>query len=350
MTGTPPLFAETPGAAKFTPRPTREPTPAADLLSDLLRVVRLAGSVFFKADYGAPFTVSSDGRAAVEEMLGGSRPRHISVFHLVAEGQCWLDRPGYERVLLSKGDVMMLPFGGYHELGNGAGAPVVNAASLIAQLREGVMTAVARHGGDGDQTTVVCGFVQSGDLFFNPVFRDLPSLLIERTAQEPVTSLLATTVRQLLTEAEALRPGGREMLSRMMEMLFFEMVRRYVGRLPKGSLGWLGALADPLVSRSLHIMHADPMRDWTVEQIAAAAGASRSVLAERFKSVLGQPPMQYLAGWRLQLATNLLRDSSRTIAEVAGEVGYESEAAFNRAFKRHLGMPPGAWRQSQVAA
>ncbi len=345
MIGTPPLLTETPGASGHTPGLT----PASDLLSDLLRVVRLAGSVFFKADYGAPFGVSSDGRLTVEDLLGGTRPRHITVFHLVAEGRCWLDRPGYERVLLSKGDVMMLPFGDYHALGNGD-APVVPAASLVAHSREGVMTAVARHGGDGELTTIVCGYVQSGDLFFNPVFRDLPSLLIERTAQEPVTSLLATTVRQLLTEVDALRPGSREMLGRMMEMLFFEMVRRYVSSLPKGSLGWLGALADPLVSRSLHVLHADPMRDWTVEQLAAAAGTSRSVLAERFKAVLGQPPIQYLAGWRLQLATNLLRDASRSIAEIAGEVGYESEAAFNRAFKRHLGMPPGAWRQNHLAA
>ena len=127
-----------------------------------------------------------------------------------------------------------------------------------------------------------------------------PSLLIERTSREPVTSLLATTVRQLLTEVDALRPGSREMLGRMMEMLFFEMLRRYVGTLPKGgALGWLGALGDPLVSRSLQVIHADPMRSWTVEQIATASGTSRSVLAERFKAVLGQPPMQYVAGWRL---------------------------------------------------
>ncbi len=340
MTGTPPLLTETPGADRL--------TPASDVLSDLLRVVRLTGSVFFKADYGAPFAIGSDGRATVVELLGGQRPRHITVFHLVAEGQCWLDRRGYERVLLSKGDVMMLPFGDYHELGNGE-APVIAASGLAVQTREGV--AMPKHvGGEGERTTIVCGFVQSGDLFFNPVFRDLPSLLIERTAREPVTSLLATTVRQLLTEVDALRPGSREMLGRMMEMLFFEMVRRYVGGLPRGAAGWLGALTDPLVSRSLQVIHADPMRDWTVEQIAAASGTSRSVLAERFKSVLGQPPMQYLAGWRLQLATNLLRDASRSIAEVAGEVGYESEAAFNRAFKRHLGMPPGAWRQNHAAA
>jgi AraC-like DNA-binding protein len=340
MIGTPPLLSETPEAEGL--------TPASDVLSDVLRVVRLSGSVFFKAECGAPFAISSEGCTMVERALGGVRPRHITVFHLVAEGQCWLDRQGYERVLLAKGDVMMLPFGDYHELGNGA-APVIAASSLAVQSLEGVM--MPKHvGGGGDLTTIVCGFVQSGDLFFNPVFRDLPSLLIERTSQEPVTSLLATTVRQLLTEVDALRPGSRDMLGRMMELLFFEMVRRYVGSLPQGTLGWLGALGDPLVSRSLQTMHADPMRCWTVEQLAAAAGTSRSVLAERFKAVLGQPPMQYLAGWRLQLAANLLRDATRSIAEVAGEVGYESEAAFNRAFKRHLGMPPGAWRQNHMAA
>lgn len=340
MTGTPPLLIETPNAGAL--------THADDLLSDLLRVVRLSGSVFFKAECGAPFVLGSEGCTLVERLLGGLRPRHITVFHLVAEGKCWLDRPGYERVLLEKGDVMMLPFGDYHELGSGE-APVVAASSLAMQLREGVMMPM-RHGGDGERTTLVCGFVQSGDLFFNPVFRDLPSLLVERTAQEPVTSLLASTVRQLLAEVDALRPGSREMLGRMMEMLFFEMVRRYIGNLPAGAQGWLGALSDPLVGRTLQLIHADPMRDWTVDQLAAAAGTSRSVLAERFKAVLGQPPMHYLAGWRLQLATNLLRDVTRTIADVAGAVGYESEAAFNRAFKRHLGVPPGVWRQNHVAA
>ncbi|HEY4163721.1 MAG TPA: AraC family transcriptional regulator [Dongiaceae bacterium] len=340
MLGAPPLLTET---------PTSDPkAPASDLLSDLLRVVRLAGSVFWKADFGAPFAVASTGRT-IERLLSNARPRHVTAFHLITHGRCWLDRPGHGRIALSQGDIVMLPFGDYHELGNGD-APIVPTTELVeAQAKEGVITSM-RHGGDGESTTIVCGFVQSGDLFFNPVFRSLPRLFVEHTAGEPVTSLLATTVRQLLTEVDLLRPGSREMLGRMMEMLFFEMLRRYAEQLPLGSIGWLGALADPIVGRALQRLHAEPMRSWTVEQLAAEVGTSRSVLADRFKSILGQPPMQYLAGWRLQLATNLLRDGSRSIAEVAGEVGYESEAAFNRAFKRHLGVPPGAWRENLPGA
>jgi AraC-like DNA-binding protein len=241
----------------------------------------------------------------------------------------------------------MLPFGDYHELRNGDAAVVPSADLVQAQAKEiGVVTAL-RHGGGGETTTVVCGFVHSGDLFFNPVFKRLPPLIVERTAGEPVTSLLASTVGHLLTEVDSRRPGSREMLGRMMEMLFFEMLRRYVARLPEGAIGWLGALADPIASRALQRLHAAPMQDWTVERLAAEVGTSRSVLAERFKAILGQPPMQYLAGWRLQLAGALLREGSRSVAEVAGEVGYDSEAAFSRAFKRHLGAPPGLWRQAK---
>ncbi len=333
-----------------TPKPFEIVTsPAADLLSDLLRVVRLTGSVFWKQQFGAPFAVGSCGGAGIPGLLGGSRPKHATAFHLVAEGRCWLDVPGRGRVELVQGDVMMLPFGDYHELGNGE-APVVPSKELVAaQSREGVCSA-GRHGGAGETTTIVCGFVQSGDLFFNPVFKDLPPLLVEHSAGEPMTSLLASTVRLLLTEVDSLQPGSREMLGRMMELLFFEMLRRHVGRLPAGSGGWLGAIADPITSRALQRLHADPMRDWTVEQLAAAAGTSRSVLAERFKAILGQPPMQYLAAWRLQLASSLLREGSRSLAEVACEVGYESEAAFSRAFKRHIGAPPGVWRQNHAMA
>ena len=194
------------------------------------------------------------------------------------------------------------------------------------------------------------GYVQSGDLFLNPIFREMPPLLIEHTEREPVTSLLASTVRQLLAEVETLRPGSREMLGRMMEMLFVEMLRRYVGRLPQGTTGWFGALADPMISRTLQAIHAAPTHDWTVEELAGLAGASRSVLADRFKSILGQPPMQYIASWRLQLATSMLRNGDRALAEIAADVGYESEAAFSRAFKRHLGLPPGAWRQQNLAS
>ena len=324
-------------------------TPKIDMLSDLLRMVRLSGSVFFKSEYGAPFAISAGSGAIVERLLGGKRPRNLAAFHLIAEGSCWVDCAGSGRIELKQGDVIMMPFGEMHTLGSGD-APVVPAADLVeAHTREGVITSL-RHGGDGPTTVVVCGFVQSGDVFSNPIFRGLPHMMVERTSEEPVTSLLASTVRQLLAEVETLQPGSREMLGRMMEVLFFEMLRRFVGRLPAGSIGWLGAVADPIVSRVLQRIHNEPMRDWTVEQLAAEVGSSRSVLAERFKAILGKPPIQYLAEWRVQLAGNLLSDGTRSIAEVACEVGYESEAAFSRAFKRHRGTSPGLWRQTQISS
>jgi AraC-like DNA-binding protein len=323
-------------------------TPKIDMLSDLLRMVRLSGSVFFKSEYGAPFAISAGSGAIVERVLGGKRPRNLAAFHLIAEGGCWIDCPDSGRIELKQGDIVMLPFGDEHVMGQGE-APIVPATELVAaHSREGVVTAM-RHGGAGETTTIVCGFVQSGDVFSSPIFRGLPRIMVERTADEPVTSLLASTVRQLLAEVEALQPGSREMLGRMMEVLFFEMLRRFVGRLPAGSIGWLGAVADPIVSRVLQRIHNEPMRDWTVEQLAAEVGSSRSVLAERFKAILGKPPIQYLAEWRVQLAGNLLSDGTRSIAEVACEVGYESEAAFSRAFKRHRGTSPGLWRQTQIS-
>jgi len=339
------LLTETPKAEPS--KGSAGATPVADLLSDLLHVVRISGSVWWKWGMGAPFAICATGRDSVERLLNCGRTRQITAFHMIAEGRCTIDRPGFPGTELTQGDIVMLPFGDYHELRNGD-APLVSAVDLVeAHAKEEGVVASIRHGGDGERTVIVCGFVHSGDLFFNPVFKTLPPLIVEHTASESVTTLLASTVRQLLSEVDSRRPGSREMLGRMMEMLFFEMLRRYAERLPSGSVGWLGALADPIAGRALQHLHAAPMRDWTVEQLAAEVGTSRSVLADRFKAILGQPPMQYLAGWRLQLATTMLRDGSRSIAEIACEVGYESEAAFNRAFKRHLGLPPGAWRETQ---
>jgi len=345
MIGAPDFMTETLKIAASEARPA----PAADTLSDLLQMVRLSGSVFFKSEFAAPFAITTSGQAIINRLFGGKSPSDLSGFHLVAEGRCWLDCPGSPRIELQQGDIVMFPFGDSHQLGNGE-APVVPVSALVeAQYREGVISTL-RHGGDGETTTIVCGFVQSGGLFSNPIFRGLPPVLVERTAEEPVTSLLASTVRQLLGEAETLRPGSREMLGRMMEVLFVEMLRRFVARVPAGSVGWLGAMADPTVSRALQRIHAEPMRDWTVEQLAAEVGSSRSVLSERFKTVLGKPPIQYLAEWRLQLAGNLLSDGGRSIADIACEVGYESQASFSRAFKRHLGTSPGVWRQARGKA
>ena len=318
-----------------------------DVLSDMLRVVRLTGSIFLKGSFGAPWAVASGGRRAVAHML---RPgaKHVTMFHMIVEGRCRIELPGCDPVILEAGDLILLPFGDRHIMSNGDALPV-EADDMIADLvAEGVMT--FKHGEGANHTNFVCGFVQSSDLFFNPVFGTLPPLIVERAGQEPVTSSLANSARLLLDEVEGLRPGSRELLGRLMEMLFVEMLRRYAARLTPETAGWLGALNDPVVGRALQAIHAKPMEDWTVESLALSVGASRSVLAERFKGTLGQPPMQYLSAWRLQLATEMLRESRRSIADIAAEIGYESEAAFNRAFKRHIGLPPGAWRDQAAGA
>lgn len=317
-----------------------------DVLSDVLKVVRLTGSIFLKGSFGVPWAVASSGRAIASMLQPGAK--HVTMFHMVADGRLEVELPGEDPVALEAGDLMLLPFGNRHILRQG-NAPVVEAEEICVDLKsEGV--GILKYGDGLERTQLVCGFVQSGDLFFNPVFRGLPPLIVEHTSKEPVTSLLANTARHLADEVAALRPGSRDMLGRLMEMLFVEMLRRYVARLAPEGAGWLGALNDPVVARALHVIHANPMEDWTVESLAMRAGTSRSVLAERFKATLGQPPMQYVSAWRLQLAMDMLRERRRSIAEIAAEVGYESEAAFNRAFKRHLGVPPGAWRDQAVTA
>jgi AraC-like DNA-binding protein len=345
MTGMPHLMPDSPS-------PLLRLRPQIDVLSDLLRSVRLSGSIYWKSIFSDPFAVYADENVPIVLMPGMS-PRHATVFHLIAEGECFLElpqRPDVEPVKLEQGDMVLLPFGCDHILRKGE-APVVKATdlSVCSPVEEGVFHTVAmQHGGEGEHTVLVCGYVQAGDLFHRPIFRDLPALLVESTSRMPVTSMLASTVKLLLSEVERLHPGSREMLSRIMENLFIEMLRAYIGRLPAGTPGWLGALADPLVSRALQFIHAEPRRDWTVDELASSSGTSRSVLSERFKATLGQPPIQYLHNWRLQLATVALCDNSRPLVDIAADAGYESVAAFSRAFKRSLGVPPGTWRQRNL--
>ena len=169
-------------------------------------------------------------------------------------------------------------------------------------------------------------------------------MLVEQTGNEKVGALMASTVREIISLVEAAAPGSQMMLGRMMELLFVEVLRRHVSRLPAGSKGWLASLNDPIVGRALALVHAEPARKWTADDLAREAGSSRTVLAERFKALLGRPPIDYVTSWRIQLAADRLRNGTDSIAGIAADVGYESEAAFNRAFKRETGLTPGRWR------
>lgn len=331
MSATPPSFAAT---------PDRSPS-GLDVLAETLRAVRLTGSVFLNARFSSPFGVVSPKQYDPGTPL--AHLRHISVFHLIAAGGCTLEIATGERRNVTSGDVLLLPFADAHKFWHG---DFVDMAFGPDIMRPGPVKGLwtVDHGGGGETLRMVCGFIESAELLFAPVFRSLPPLLVDRTGEDQVSSLITSTVRQILDLADAAAPGTELMLGRLMELLFVEVIRRYAARLPPGAKGWFAALSQPILGRALQAIHADPTRRWTVEELAREAGTSRTVLAERFNDVLGQAPIEYVTGWRMQLAAERLRTTRDPIPSIAADVGYESEASFNRAFKRVTGLTPGAWR------
>jgi len=340
MTETPPLFAETPA------RPGRTGG-SPDVLSEMLRAVRLTGSVFFRGSFTAPFAVVTPKRWDAGTPL--AHLRHISIFHLIVKGGCNIELASGTRREIQAGDVLLMPFADQHKFWNGEPRAIAYAPDLIAPGPiEGMV--MSHYGGGGEEMRVVCGFLESSEFLVMPVFRSLPELVVDRTDDDKVGALIASTVGEIVTLVEAAKPGSQVMLGRLMELLFVEVLRRHMVRLPAESTGWLAALNDSIVGRALTLVHADPARRWTAEDLARESGSSRTVLAERFNALLGKPPIEYVISWRIQLAAERLRGSRDGIAMIAADVGYESEAAFNRAFKRVTGVTPGRWRDEGSGA
>jgi AraC-like DNA-binding protein len=312
-----------------------------DVLAESLRAVRLTGSVFLDACFTAPFGIISPKRFDAHSPM--AHLRHVSVFHLIAEGECSVELASGERRNVSAGDILLMPFAEQHKFSNGRAleAPLADDVVRPGPLK-GMWT--INHGGGGQETRMVCGFLESSEFLLTPVFRTLPPLLVDCAEDDQVSALIKSTVGQILALTESAAPGSELMLGRLMELLFVEVLRRYATRLPASAKGWFAALNDPIVGRALQSVHADPGRRWTVEELAREAGSSRTVLAERFHEVLGQAPIEYITCWRMQLAAERIRAGSGSLAAIAADVGYDSEAAFNRAFKRVTGVTPGRWR------
>jgi AraC-like DNA-binding protein len=335
MIETPPSFADTPD------RPA-----AVDLLSEMLRAVRLNGSVFFSGSFTAPFRILSPKR--FDERTPLARLQHISIFHLVAQGRCTFQTATGQRRDIGPGDLLLMPFADAHKFWRGDATQTACVPDIVQPGSiEGMLT--VNYGGGGEETRLVCGYLESSEFLFAPVFRTLPEVLVEQTGDGRIGQLIASTVREIIALVDAATPGSQMMLGRLMELLFVEVLRRHVAGLPSGSQGWLAAINDPIVSRALQLVHADPGKRWTADSLAREAGSSRTVLAERFNALLGRPPIDYVTSWRIQLAAQNLRGSNASIRQVAAEVGYESEAAFNRAFKRVTGTTPGRWRNGVSA-
>jgi AraC-like DNA-binding protein len=337
MSGRPRSFAGTPDLALG----------RGDVLAETLRAMRLTGSVFLNARFTEPFGVVSPKRYDAGTPL--AHLRHVSIFHLIAAGGCTIEIATGERRKISAGDVLLLPFADAHKFWQGDFVDMAFGPDL---MRPGPVKGLwtVDYGGGGETTRLVCGFIESAEFLFAPVFRSLPPLVVDRTGDDKVAAVITSTVREILDLADAAAPGTELMLGRLMELLFVEVVRRYAAQLPAGGRSWFAAINEPIVGRALQLVHREPARRWTVEELASEVGTSRTVLTERFNASLGQAPIEYVTGWRIQLAAERLRNSRASIAGIAADVGYVSEAAFNRAFKRVTGVTPGAWRDGDVPA
>jgi AraC-like DNA-binding protein len=274
--------------------------------------------------------------------------QRVIEYHLIARGTCWGNLVGEPPIRLQEGDLIVFPQGDAHVLSSAAGMRASPDMSVFVRPTTPLPLVYERGGGGPDRTRIVCCFLGCDERPFNPLLAALPRTIhLSRTGNEAASGWLAVLLNTAVRESGSARAGRDNVLARMSELMFVEAVRRHIETLPPAQTGWLAGLRDPVVGQALAALHGDAIRAWTVESLARAVGVSRSVLADRFAEMVGQPPMQYLALWRMQLASRRLLEGE-PVAEVAAAVGYESEAAFSRAFKKLVGEAPATWRRANV--
>lgn len=318
-----------------------------DALSDVLRVVRLAGGIFLDGRFTAPWSVV--GNVTPEEMTKFHiQTAHVIGFHYVVKGRLVVHLLGGEPVELKEGEIVLLPHNDLHVLASAPGLDTVPAGSVVVLAPDSPLWKVD-HGGGGDETKIVCGWL-GADTGFNPLIQSLPPILTLDVANSPGGAWIVESFAFAASQVSAGAVGGSTIMGKLSELMFVEAVRRYVENLPPEETGWLAGLRDPAIAQALSLMHAQPNKDWTAEELAQSVNLSRSTFADRFTALIGQPPMRYLTLWRMQIAATKLRDNRQTIAQIAFDVGYESEAAFTRAFRREYGAPPATWRKQAALA
>ncbi len=321
-----------------------------DPLSDILRSVRLSGAVLFRARATAPWGVQAPPPHMLLQKLRPDATHHrLVVFHVVTDGECVV-RSDDDTLTLTTGDLILVTQTTGHVLADGPDSPTIPATEILPSFELGSAPPIVEiPGGGGAVSALTCGIFIFDQLGFNPLLSALPPLLRIRPNEGPPAPWLQASLDYVVSEAENQRPGSASSMSRLTELLFVEIVRAYLARLPEGNRGWLAGLRDPMTGRALELLHAEPGYDWTVETLAKHVGASRSTLATRFCETIGEPPRKYLARLRVHRAADHLRNGDDNIGAVAALLGYESEPAFNRAFKRIMGKTPGAWRRTQVS-
>jgi len=313
-----------------------------DVLSEVLKVVKLQGALFYNGEFSSPWSVrTASSRDLACHFAPGAE--HVIIYHLLSEGRASIRMDDGTRIALNAGDIVMIPHGDPHIMENGPPTkPVDDSGQLAEVLNHGLK--LWRCGGGGEVTRFICGYMACEPRLSQVFLSGLPPVFKVSIRNDPSGKWLENSIRFSVDEADPSRAGGEAVLAKLSEVLFVETLRAYITHLPPEQTGWLAGARDAEVGKTLALMHRNPAHPWTIATLAGQAGVSRSVLAERFRHYLGEPPMAYLTRWRLQLGAQMLASTSYSVAQIALEVGYESEAAFNRAFKREFTIPPARFR------
>jgi AraC-like DNA-binding protein len=316
-----------------------------DALSQTLRVVHLVGAIFINARFTAPWCYLSQRADSIASLLEPGAER-VVIFHLITEGECYVEIDGQEPLKLIAGDAVLFPQGDAHLMSSKPGLQPSKGSRLneVLARRPRLLT----FGGKGATTRLLCGYLACEARLARMLLAGLPPIVRVNVRGSNAGAWLESSVRYALAEARSPRAGGAGVLAKLAEVLFIETLRLYMHEQLDDRTGWLAGVNDRIVGSALAALHKHPAQAWTLEDLARTAGTSRSVLAERFQQLVGTSPMQYLTQWRMMLAANLLRHSNTPLAHIAEGVGYQTDTAFIRAFRREFGAPPAAWRRSQA--
>lgn len=320
-----------------------------DAFSEILSGVKLNGAVFFNAEFSAPWGFSAPASNQLAATIAPGAEQLV-LYHLVIEGGAVIDLANGQSIEIKPGDVVIFPHGHPHHMSSGKGAkPPFPNYGISAKIQARDLSPL-RAGGGGDKSRLVCGYMTCDPYLSRPILSGLPPVFKVNIRTDRSGHWLESSILQLVEEAASGRVGSEAMLAKLSEALFVDTLRRYIAGLPEHEKGWLTGARDPIVGKSLGLLHRRVAHPWTIAGLADEVGISRSALVERFTRYLSEPPMTYLTRWRLQLAARSLEKTSRGVADIAADVGYESEAAFNRAFKREFGQPPGRYRSDHKSS
>ena len=317
-----------------------------DALSETLRVVRLVGAIFIQGRFSAPWCYQSPRADAAAPLLEPNAER-IVIFHMITEGECFVELGDEPPLRLIAGDAIVFPQGHAHTMTSEPGLKPASSARLDTVFAR--RPRVLAYGGGGPTTRLVCGYLACDARLARMLLAGLPPIVRVNVRGSNAGTWLEASVRYALAEARSPRPGGSGVLAKLAEVLFIEVLRLYMNEQSTGRTGWLAGVGDRIVGAALNALYSRPAHAWTLEELASEAATSRSVLAERFQHLVGTSPMQYLTQWRMLLAANLLSGSNVPLARIAEDVGYQTDTAFSRAFRREYGTPPAAWRRQQAA-